>query len=664
MKDSSKLLAAARRCALLVSVLGVVAVASAPLCAQDPDVNVLTWGYDPFKTQQKLNEATLTKTALQSTTNKFGQLCNISVDGQVYAQPLVVTDVKFNGVTTPYTSVVYVVTQNDTVYAINGTAQGTSPTTCNATTTNQILGSQPLLTYNINGTNTTQWPVSCYFVGAGDCGAIKPYVGILGTPVIALSGVGAGTMYLVAETQDTQPCTPPCTGPSNWYHWLHALDITTLAEKTGYPIRVYPPPPYQNSATFFSENHIQRPGLLYVSPNVYIAFSMMDGIKTPLPEGWILGYNTTTPSTAPNYFSTTAGAAGSAGGGIWQGGAGLAYGLNKGGTGGKNLIYFNTGNGDFVQSGTQLNVCTSCGDSFIELDPSTSPMTVSDFFTPNDQAYRNCLPPPQSNYTDMDFGSGGVMLFPQNDLVSWPWLAVSGDKEGGLYFMNLANAGEYKTPNNCSTTCPTACSQTDEVADNVQNYWIGSATSGPVIHTNPAYWASGAEGTTEISYLFVAPAQWALTRYTLCNGTGATVPISTTCGAAIPATDSTGTAVHFKNGATPVISANGLYASDAVVWGIWQDGAAEDAMTLGPPPTTGILYAFDAGTTGTSMPALYTSNNTCALDEMAPGTKFSVPTVANGYVYVGGQSPNTAQNNTGLGTVYIFGLGRTGATGC
>ena len=121
MKNTSKTRALACIPALLGSVLGVVAIACAPLYAQDPDVNVLTWGYDQYKTEQNLNEATLTKTALQSTSNKFGQLCDISLDGQVYAQPLVVADVKFNGATTPYTSVVYVVTQNDTVYAINGT---------------------------------------------------------------------------------------------------------------------------------------------------------------------------------------------------------------------------------------------------------------------------------------------------------------------------------------------------------------------------------------------------------------------------------------------------------------------------------------------------------------------------------------------------------------
>jgi hypothetical protein len=381
---------------------------------------------------------------------------------------------------------------------------------------------------------------------------------------------------------------------------------------------------------------------------------MMDGIGSPLPEGWILGYDTTSPSTAPVYFSTTPGTRGNAGGGVWQGGAGLAYGTGKSG---KNYIYFNTGNGDFAQSGTNANVCTNCADSFIMLDPAT--MTVADFFTPNDQAYRNCLPPPMSNYTDMDFGSGGVMLIPNGDLLSWPALAVTGDKEGGLWFMDRTNAGEYTSPNSCSTTCPTSCSQTNEIADNVQTYWTGTGTAGPVIHTNPAYWESGPE-TSATSYLFVAPAQTSLTRYTLCSGTGATQPISTTCGTPIPGVDPTGTAVHFKNGATPVISAASSTATDAVVWGIWQDGSSEDAMSIVPPPTTGILYAFDAGSTGSSMTQLYSSNNTCTADEMAPATKFSVPTVANGYVYVGGQSPNTNSTNTGLGTFYIFGLGRTG----
>jgi hypothetical protein len=372
--------------------LALTMIASAPLRAQDPDVNVVTWQNDTHRTGQNLNEGILV-----SPLTGFGQLCNIPVDGQVYSQPLVVADVKFNGSTTPYTSVVYAVTQYDSVYAINGTPPGTNPASCPPAT--QILKQQSLLTYNINGTNTNLYPVDCTFIGDPNakCNTIKPYVGILGTPVISLSGVGTGTLYLVTENQDT----PIGTMPQNWYHWLHALDIQTLAELSGFPVRVYPPA-YSSDPSKFSNTHIQRPGLLYVAPHVYIGFSMMDGLGTPLPEGWILGYDTSSPSTAPVYFSTTAGISGSAGGGVWQGGAGLAYGLNKAGSGGKNYIYFNTGNGDFSQS-SQANVCASCADSFIELDPSTSPaMTVADYFTPNDQAYRNCLPP---HYTDMDFGS-------------------------------------------------------------------------------------------------------------------------------------------------------------------------------------------------------------------------------------------------------------------
>jgi hypothetical protein len=90
MRDASKLDALARTSALLVSVLGVIAVAPAPLYAQDPDVNVLTWGYDAYKTEQNLDESVLTSSSISSSGQNFGQLCNIQLDGQVYAQPLAV----------------------------------------------------------------------------------------------------------------------------------------------------------------------------------------------------------------------------------------------------------------------------------------------------------------------------------------------------------------------------------------------------------------------------------------------------------------------------------------------------------------------------------------------------------------------------------------------
>jgi hypothetical protein len=77
-----------------------------------------------------------------------------------------------------------------------------------------------------------------------------------------------------------------------------------------------------------------------------------------------------------------------------------------------------------------------------------------------------------------------------------------------------------------------------------------------------------------------------------------------------------------------------------------------------------ILYAFDAAdTTGTGkLQQLYASSgsgSTCAADAMTvAATKFSIPTVANGYVYVGVQGPASV-NSGNSGIFYIFGPNRT-----
>ncbi len=115
-------------------------------------VNVLTWHNDAGRTGQNLSETILYPTgqgAVSSST--FGQLCNVQLDGQIYGQPLVVTNVKIQGYTQTQT-VVYVVTQNDTLYAINGTPSGTTGNTCsilngqNGTTLLRLLRRQ---TYEI-----------------------------------------------------------------------------------------------------------------------------------------------------------------------------------------------------------------------------------------------------------------------------------------------------------------------------------------------------------------------------------------------------------------------------------------------------------------------------------------------------------------------------------
>lgn len=90
---------------------------------------------------------------------------------------------------------------------------------------------------------------------------------------------------------------------------------------------------------------------------------------------------------------------------------------------------------------------------------------------------------------------------------------------------------------------------------------------------------------------------------------------------------------------------------EAVVWALEKtDGGCSENAPPCTPKTNGILYAFDA----LSMTQLY-SSSACqtGVDQINQATKFSVPTVANGYVYVGTQSNNT--NSPGMGTFYVFG---------
>jgi hypothetical protein len=102
----------------------------------------------------------------------------------------------------------------------------------------------------------------------------------------------------------------------------------------------------------------------------------------------------------------------------------------------------------------------------------------------------------------------------------------------------------------------------------------------------------------------------------------------------------------FLNGVTPSISQSATDSGNAILWAIRGDGSVQGSTNVGK------LYAFKA----IEMTQLY-SSTLCTGDALQyPTTKFSVPTVANGFVYVGGQGPfNTTQNNWNSGMFYIFG---------
>src|SRR3954451_11792065 len=86
--------------------LGVSALASA--------TDVLTHHNNLARTGAVLDEVALSPSSLK--TQKFGRLFSVMVNGQIYAQPLVVTGLTVGGVTR---NVVYVATMRNMVYAFD-----------------------------------------------------------------------------------------------------------------------------------------------------------------------------------------------------------------------------------------------------------------------------------------------------------------------------------------------------------------------------------------------------------------------------------------------------------------------------------------------------------------------------------------------------------------
>src|SRR5262249_45475542 len=124
---------------------------------------------------------------------------------------------------------------------------------------------------------------------------ISPEIGITSTPVI---DPATGTLYVVAKTKEAQPpsCTTGCT--FNYFYRLHALDVTTGAEKFGGPVVITATVNgngYDNVngvITFAPLTHLQRPALMLLNGAVFIGFGSHG--DNPGYHGWILAYDAAT----------------------------------------------------------------------------------------------------------------------------------------------------------------------------------------------------------------------------------------------------------------------------------------------------------------------------------------------------------------------------------
>lgn len=334
----------------------------------------------------------------------------------------------------------------------------------------------------------------------------------------------------------------------------------------------------------------------------------MDGTGTvgvSIPRGWVFAYDAYNLANAPLVWNTTPALEG---GGIWMSGGGLAAGLDS--PGGNTYLYVVTGDGDFtVNTGG-----SDYGDSFVKLTTNLTNVP-NGYFTPYGQ---ECM-----DVEDEDFGSGGVMLIPDSGTSYW---AIAAGKDKNIYAINRANPGGFTPPTN--TTCPATGT------NKVQEYFLASTHP---FFTTAAYWNSS---------LFYAPIFGPLMKY----GVSATSPFTCTPHPVCQNHKAT-SSLSFQYGTSLSISSNGNTNGTAIVWLV--DGNTWPGASS-PSPAPVIFYAYDAQhlTSPATIPELWDSTQCPTRDQTGNATKFVVPTVANGLVYLGTMDPTDSTNTRGLLDVF------------
>ncbi len=494
---------------------------------------------DNFRTGQNLAETVLTPSTVNA--SQFGLQFTDAIDGYAYAEPLYVPAVAIPGNGTH--NVVYVATENDSVYAFDADAPG-SP-----------LWQTSFINPQANP------PITAVPATDLGCGDLVPIIGITATPVIDST---SGTMYVVSKEK---------LGPGSYRQRLHALDITTGLERSNSPVTITATAPGTASdgngttVTFNPLTQLGRPALTLSNGIVYLAFASHCDID-PF-HGWVLGYDET-KLTQEVVFNTTPNGTN---GGIWQSGCGLGVDTNG------DLIAI-TGDGVFDTGASPQDF----GDSFLRLTPNpgaTVSMTVASSFTPLNEL--------MLEDQDLDMGSGGNLLLPDQP-GPYPHLMIGVGKSGSIYLVNRDNMGGFNASQ-------------DQMVQEILLYIDG-------IFSTPAYWQGNVPAVGLQNMVYMIPAGGFPDTFVLSNGMIQTPPAAT--------------ASNYKfgfPGASPMISANGT--SGGILWAI--DSSAYS--TSGPA----ILRAFDP----TNLSSEFYDSNQFSSDNPGPAVNFSVPTIANGSVYVG-----------------------------
>lgn len=352
--------------------------------------DVTTYHVDTLRTGWNSTETQLTPKTVAD--KSFGLLRSLDLDDQVDAQPLVVSDQVIDG-RTSVSDVVYVATEVNSIYAFDPSS-----------------GEQLLHVSLGKPVPRAMLPGGCLNNGQT--------IGVASTPVI---DVAHETMYVVAYTLENG--TPA--------YRMHALNLRNLTDRVPPPIIKSVVNATQNDPVRFDASvNRQRAGLVLANGNVYATFASFCDLKTKESRGWVMGWEQDTLKPLPSHPFVDRKAAGAAAwflSSIWMSGSAPAV----DGTG---RLYVVTGN--------KIDVPNGAPPGEREMSESVAAISgdlrmVSEYFTPHNRD--------ELDEGDQDFGSGGIMLLPEQE-GPVPHLATAAGKDGNLYLLDRDHMGGF-TPN-------------------------------------------------------------------------------------------------------------------------------------------------------------------------------------------------------------------------
>jgi hypothetical protein len=488
-----------------------------------------------MRTGRNLTETILTPSNVKSST--FGLLYELPADNLVSATPVVASNVSINGASH---NVVYVASESDSVYAYD-------------VDTGALLKQVSLLA-------TGEAPSD-----DRGCSQDGPNIGITATPVIDRGAGPNGTMFVEAMSKDSS---------GNYYQRLHALDLSTLADRIT-PVVIqatYPGTAYgaTGEVSFVPGMYTERGALLLTQGQIVTVWA--GHCDTGQYNSWIIAYNESTLTQTQVRNLTPHGNQG----GIWD-----AAGVAADGSG---AIYTLIGNGlfDTTLTGSGFPINGDYGNAAVKfsLTGASNSLAVTDYFTMWDTT--------TESQDDVDLGSGSPLVLPDQTDASGntQHLLLAVGKDTNFYLLDRDNLGKYN--GNISSS--------DTIYQELDGVLTGGMLSSPV-YFNGSIYVAEIGGTLK---------QFALSA------------------ARLPATPTSQSSATFAfPGASPSISANG--SSNAIVWAVMSN-----------PGTAAVLHAYNPA--NLAVEYYNSTQASGGRDAFGLGNKFITAVVAHGKVFVGTRS--------------------------